>query len=369
MNATKPLIIIPTYNEADNIKKLIEEINKLTIKFYILIVDGHSFDGTPKIVGNLNNFNKSIFLINQTKKNGLGGAYKEGLAWAIKRDFSHIISMDADFSHDPNYIPVLLKKCLGGYDIVIGSRYIEGGKIVGWKWHQYLNSKIANIVSRFLLGLNPKDVTAGFKCYSRNFITSLNLNKLVSSGYAFQVEMIFLAQVGNFKIAEIPITFSDRKFGKSKISGEIINSSKSIFMLSLRRTTIKQFIKFAIVGVINTAIDWLVYWAIISLFSVSAQNLKQIAKAFSFIVSATGSFIMNRKWTFESTNKKIYIEASKFFIISIFGLFANNVIFYFVTAKLKFSDIIGLIFATALIMFWNFFANKYWTFKNVGDNL
>lgn len=362
MKKYRPLIIMPTYNEIDNIAKIIDQILNLPVKFEILVVDDNSPDKTGEVAKAIAKKNSRVFFLHREIKDGHGNAYKAGIRWARQQDFTHIISMDADFSHDPKYLPKLFE--LGQkYDVVTGSRYVPGGKIVGWQWFRYLNSWGANIFTRLLLGLKPRDITSGFKCYSRRFIDNLNLDQLISAGYSFQVEMIFYAQRGGFSIAETPIVFVDRRAGQSKISGELKKSAVIVLRLATRRRGLRQLIKFAIVGAVNTIIDWLVYWLIITVTGWNVQILKQLAKALSFTVSATSSYIMNRQWTFRSTNSNISREALKFFLVSSFGLVLNNLFFYIITGILGYRDIFGLIIATALVTFWNFFANRHWTFK------
>lgn len=362
MKKNKPLVIIPTYNEAENIAKLIKDILVLPPKLEVLVIDDNSPDGTGRIVEKITQDNNRVKILHRAVKDGHGNAYKLGFRWALQKNFTHLISMDADFSHDPKHLLQLLK--LGEkYDVIIGSRYIPGGKIIGWQWFRYLNSWGANIFTRLLLGLAPHDVTSGFRCYSRKFIKSLNLDELIARGYAFQVEMVFNAQRNGFSIKEIPITFIDRRAGQSKIAGELKKSAIIVLRLALQRQGLRQLIKFGLVGIINTLIDWLTYWLVITATGWNLQILKQIAKALSFVVSASSSYVMNRKWTFRSTNQNITKEASKFFIVASFGLILNNLFFYIITGIFGYRDIFGLIIATALVTGWNFLANKYWTFR------
>jgi len=362
----KYLICIPTYNEAENIENLLKTISKLKLSNVdILVIDDNSPDGTSNIVKKLDQskkLNNQLFVLDRKKKEGLGKAYVAAFKWALAKKYDFVFSMDADFSHDPKYLPEMIKQSKN-YDVVIGSRYIPGGRVEGWEWYRYANSYGANFVTRMLLGLKPKDATAGFKCYSKKFLQSLNLDKIIAGGYAFQVEMINLAQDGDFSITEIPITFADRRAGQSKISGELKRSAMTVWQLAVRKQSYRQFVKFAVVGAINTVVDWAVYFLIMKFTGWSTQSLKQIAKALSFIVSATSSYIMNRVWTFRSKDKQVLKQAGKFFAVALVGLGLNNFIFYIITGILHWKDIFGLIIATGLVLFWNFFANKRWTFK------
>jgi dolichol-phosphate mannosyltransferase len=362
----KTLIIIPTYNEQENIANLIESLRNLKISnLEILVVDDSSPDGTGDIVTHESKKpGLAIHLLTQTTKGGLGKAYANGFQWAIKHDYTHVISMDADFSHDPKYVPEMLKVD-ENVGIVIGSRYIKGGGIVGWDTKRYLNSYGANIVTRIALGLKPKDVTAGYKRYTREFLESIDYKHIIASGYAFQVEMIYEAQNYGFSIVEIPIIFADRRVGQSKISGELKRSAKVVWKLTKKREGVRQFIKFCIVGAINTIVDWAFYAIFKTFIGSSTQTLKQIAKACSFVIAATSSYIMNRKWTFRSTDNQILKQAIKFIAISVGGLVINNSVFYLITSPkfLHLADILGLISGTAIATFWNFFGNRKWTFK------
>lgn len=365
MNTT--LIVIPTFNEKENIARLIDEIKRQKVPADILVVDDNSPDGTGKIVQRISQKEKWVHILSRKKKEGLGRAYVAGFKWGLDHNYKKLISMDADFSHPVEALPRLIELC-DSRTVVIGSRYIKGGKIVGWKWQRYINSWGANFVTRLLLHLGPKDATAGFKCYPREFLEKINLDKIQAAGYAFQVEMILLAQEANFKIVETPIVFTDRVAGRSKIQGELVKSAKIVFKLATQKKSYRQFVKFAIVGAINTGVDWAVFYPLKFLLSrslpiLSLQEAKQTAKAFSFIVSAASSYIMNRVWTFRSKDRKIIAQAGRFLIVAGSGLLLNSLIFYFVTATLHFRDIFGLVIATLIVFIWNFFINRNWTFK------
>jgi len=364
----KKICVIPTYNEKENIINLLKTIFKLKISnLDILVVDDNSPDKTSQIVKlylKENKLENRIFVLDRTKKEGLGRAYVAGFKWALSKKYNKIISMDADFSHDPKYLPELLKKS-EDYDVVIGSRYIKDGKIVGWQWFRYLNSWGANFMTRMLLGLKPKDATAGFKCYSDNFLTKINLDNIISSGYAFQVEMINLAQENGFSITEIPITFVDRRVGQSKISGELRRSIKAVFELMKRKKFYRQFIKFGVVGLTGTLIDLGIYNILALIFGINIY----FARTISFILAATNNYILNRRWTFRNKNKNVAKQFSKFFLISLAGLGLNLIIMKFcqqlvVNVHSEFLKLnIPVIIAIVIVLFWNFFINKYWTFK------
>jgi len=361
----KYLVIIPTYNEKQNIGRLIPEVFKQDQRVDILIVDDNSPDGTAVIVKRLSKKNNRLNLIERPGKLGLGTAYRDGFIWGLKRNYDYFISMDADFSHSPKALPTMIELAEKNPSmIILGSRYIRGGKIVNWDFKRHFNSHVANWVTRILLGTRAKDSTAGFKCYPRDFIEAVNLKSLVASGYAFQVEMLFLAKEKSFAVKEFPITFHDRKSGVSKISGELKRSSWIVLRLAFRRRIVRQFIKFGVVGFICSLIDWAVFFAIKFLTGWEIQYLKQIIKGISFIVSATFSYILNRTWTFRSADRAIMRQAGLFFVMASIGLGLNNVIFYLITGIIGWPDIAGLVIATIIVMFWNFTANKLLVFKN-----
>jgi len=213
----KPIIVIPTYNERDNIGKLITRIFSNGVEnLEIIVVDDSSPDGTANVVKSLQ-AQYPVSLIERKGKFGLGSAYIAGFRRALDIGATHIFEMDADFSHDPDDIP-LLYKTGNDYDLVIGSRKIEGGRIIGWGWIRKFMSNGAMWLSRTLLGLKAKDVTSGFRCYKRRVLESIKLNEIRSNGYAFQEEMLYRTQKAGFLISEVPVSFIDRQEGKSKLS-------------------------------------------------------------------------------------------------------------------------------------------------------
>lgn len=217
------LVIIPTYNEKENIENLIRKVFQLTPSFHILIVDDNSPDGTGNIVKNLKNeFKETLFLLERPGKQGLGTAYISGFKWALEHGYEFIFEMDADFSHDPNDLVRLNDACQNGADLSIGSRYKSGVNVVNWPMGRVLISYFASAYVRFITGMNIRDTTAGFKCYRRMVLETINLDKIRFKGYAFQIEMKFLTWKYGFNIVEIPIIFTDRKMGTSKMSGKIV---------------------------------------------------------------------------------------------------------------------------------------------------
>ena len=218
------LIIIPTYNEAENIEAVIKKVIDLEDKNDILVIDDNSPDGTSKIVENLKNIhNNRVFLINREKKSGLGSAYKAGFKWALENNYFYIFEMDADMSHDPNEIKNLkIQLIQNKYDVVVGSRYIKGVSVVNWPLSRIFLSYAANLYVRIITGMPIKDATSGFVGYTKNALSSIELSEIKFNGYAFQIEMKFKLWKKNFKLKEHQIIFVNRKLGKSKMNHSII---------------------------------------------------------------------------------------------------------------------------------------------------
>ena len=221
----KPLVIIPTYNEKENILKLVPEITSMDENFNVLIVDDNSPDGTGAVADEMSRKFPAVSVIHREKKEGLGKAYIAGFKWALERDFDPIFEMDGDFSHDKKYLPVFLER-INDFDLVIGSRYQNGRiSVVNWDIKRVLLSTAANYYARIVTGVPISDATAGFKCFRRKVLEKIDLEKVLSEGYSFQIEMNWRAYRKGFKIGEIPIIFYERKHGDSKMSGSIIKEA------------------------------------------------------------------------------------------------------------------------------------------------
>ncbi len=219
----KALIIIPTYNEAENIVRLINKILSLNIQnaeLEILIIDDNSVDGTSSLVKNMNS--NKIHVIDRERKLGLGTAYIRGFKYAIENNYDYVYEMDADFSHDPDSLPNFIEKLNEGYDLVIGSRYIHGIAVVNWPLSRLMISIGAGYYTRLITFLPVKDVTAGFMCYNVSSLKQIDLDKVKSNGYSFQIEMKYRMWKKKFKLIEIPIVFIDRRAGVSKMSRKIV---------------------------------------------------------------------------------------------------------------------------------------------------
>ncbi len=221
------LVIIPTYNEKENIEKIIHAVFDLPIEYHVLVIDDGSPDGTAAIVKRMQEeFPTRLFLVERSGKLGLGTAYIAGFKWAIEHKYDYIFEMDADFSHNPNDLLALYKACAeDGADLAIGSRYITGVNVVNWPMGRVLMSYCASMYVRTVLGVDIRDTTAGFVCYRRQVLETLELDKIRFKGYAFQIEMKFTAYKCGFKIKEVPIIFINRVLGTSKMSGGIFSEA------------------------------------------------------------------------------------------------------------------------------------------------
>ena len=228
MTTSDCIVIIPTYNEKENIEKIIRAINGLEKQFHILVIDDGSPDGTAAIVKRLmqSEFAGRLFLEERSGKLGLGTAYIHGFKWALSRNYEYVFEMDADFSHDPADLPRLYAACHNdGYDLAIGSRYVSGVNVVNWPMGRVLMSYFASKYVRLVTGFKVHDTTAGFKCYRRKVLETIDLDKIKMKGYGFQIEMKYTTFRLGFNITEVPIIFVDRKEGTSKMSSGIFGEA------------------------------------------------------------------------------------------------------------------------------------------------
>lgn len=219
------LVIIPTYNEKENIEKIIRKVFSLPYLFEILIIDDGSPDGTAQIVQELQNEFPALHLEQRKGKLGLGTAYIHGFKWALERRYEYIFEMDADFSHNPDDLVRLREACINGADLAIGSRYVKGVNVVNWPMGRVLMSYFASMYVRIITGINIQDATAGFKCYRRKVLETIPMHKIKFVGYAFQIEMKFTAIKFGFNVVEVPIIFTDRTEGTSKMSTRIFREA------------------------------------------------------------------------------------------------------------------------------------------------
>ena len=227
MQLSDSIVIIPTYNERENIENIIRAVFGLDKVFHILVIEDGSPDGTATIVKTLQQeFPERLFMIERKGKLGLGTAYITGFKWALEHAYEYIFEMDADFSHNPNDLPRLYNKCaVEGYDVAIGSRYVSGVNVVNWPMGRVLMSYFASKYVRIITGLPIHDTTAGFKCYRREVLETIGLDGIRFKGYAFQIEIKFTAYKCGFKIAEVPVIFVNRELGTSKMNGSIFGEA------------------------------------------------------------------------------------------------------------------------------------------------
>ena len=227
------LVIIPTYNEVDNIKPLVTKVLNLGLNLHVLIVDDNSPDGTGKMAERLASEDSAVKVLHRSGKLGLGTAYSSGFRCALEQGYNHIVTMDADFSHPPDRIPALVAEARR-YDVVIGSRYVPGGRVIGSPRLRRFISRGANFLATRLLRLQARDCTAGFRCYRRAVLESIDFESILSTGYSFLIEMTYRCQRAGFTVGEVPITFRDRVRGQSKITRtEIVRAFYTLIRLRM----------------------------------------------------------------------------------------------------------------------------------------
>lgn len=238
----KKLIVIATYNERDNVTPLLAEVYAYAPEAHVLVIDDNSPDKTYEVIEDLANnlYKDKLFLLKRAGKLGLGTAYVAGFTWGITHKYDVIMEMDADFSHNPKYLPKFFEE-IKTNDLVIGSRYINGGGVANWSLGRKIISRGGSLYSRIILGLSVQDLTGGFKCYRREVLETIDVNQLKSNGYSFQIEGTYKTFLNKFKIKEIPIVFEDRRLGQSKMSGAIF--LEALLMVLKLRLHKREFIK------------------------------------------------------------------------------------------------------------------------------
>jgi len=218
----RPLVVIPTYNESENIERMLARIRECLPEAGILVVDDGSPDGTGDLVKAVAAEDPDVHLLARAAKSGLGSAYRAGFAWGLERGYDAFVEIDADFSHDPAALPTLVAPIGEGVDVVIGSRYVKGGSIPNWAWYRHLLSRGGNLYASAMLGLHVADSTAGYRVYSARILERLGLERIRAEGYGFQIEMTYRAKQHGAVIREVPISFVDREMGQSKMSSVIV---------------------------------------------------------------------------------------------------------------------------------------------------
>jgi dolichol-phosphate mannosyltransferase len=215
------LVIVPTYNERDNLLQIVDAVLAELPAAHVLVVDDNSPDGTGALADEIAADKASVHVLHRPGKQGLGTAYVAGFKWALARDYQFLFEMDCDFSHDPKYLPEMLRCARAGADLVLGSRYVDGGGTVNWGPMRKFISRGGSLYARTILGVGVRDLTGGFKCFRRHVLEALDLDTVSAQGYGFQIEMTFRALRRGFRVEEIPITFVDRRVGQSKMSKKI----------------------------------------------------------------------------------------------------------------------------------------------------
>ncbi len=218
----RPLVVVPTYNESENIERIVRRVHECLPAAGILVVDDGSPDGTANLVDVVASELPDVHLLARHQKSGLGSAYRAGFAWGLERGYDAFVEIDADFSHDPAALPTLLAPLEEGYDVAIGSRYVSGGSIPKWAWHRHLLSRGGNLYASTMLGLGVADSTAGYRAYTERILRRLDLDRIRAEGYGFQIEMTYRSKQHGAAITEVPISFVDRTAGESKMSSVIV---------------------------------------------------------------------------------------------------------------------------------------------------
>lgn len=225
MPSKDTVVIVPTYNEAGTLDSLMKELDSLASSFDVLMVDDNSPDGTGAMIENFQKTRPWLHLMKRPGKQGLGKAYLAGFGWALSRGYEHIVEMDADLSHNPQDVIRLVEKCRSGFDLAIGSRYLDGIRIINWPISRLIISFCGSIYTRFWTGLPVTDPTSGFKCFRSHVLKAIDLDQVYSNGYVFQIEMDLYSWKLGFKVAEVPIVFTERQLGKSKMSAAIVQEA------------------------------------------------------------------------------------------------------------------------------------------------
>ncbi|MBS9371971.1 polyprenol monophosphomannose synthase [Rhodococcus sp. B50] len=223
--SARTLVIIPTYNERENLGRIITRLHAALPHTHVLVVDDGSPDGTGALADELAAADERIAVLHRTEKNGLGAAYIAGFRWGLAHDYTVLVEMDADGSHAPEQLHLLLEKVDAGADLVLGSRYVPGGTVVNWPWHREVLSRGGNIYSRLALGVSIQDITGGYRAYRREVLEKLDLDAIASHGYCFQVDLAWRTLQAGFTVAEVPITFTEREIGESKMNGNIVQEA------------------------------------------------------------------------------------------------------------------------------------------------
>lgn len=314
MSAERCLVVVPTYDEADNVACLLDAVRAAAPYADVLVVDDNSPDGTAAIVAGRADFGRQVFLLERPGKAGLGAAYRAGFAWALEHGYDRVAQMDADLSHPPARVPALFE-ALDDADVAVGSRYVAGGGVRNWAWRRRLLSWAGNVYVRLVLGTGVRDNTAGFKAFRRAALEAIGVLASESSGYAFQIENTWRAAQAGLRIAEVPITFTDRTDGRSKMSGAIAVEALTRVLL-WRFSTVLMFLAVGGVGYIVDVVAFNVFRSVEPFRALDPAYARTLAVVLAILVNYVG----NRAWTWRdvaSEDRKR--ELTLFFGFSIVG--------------------------------------------------
>jgi dolichol-phosphate mannosyltransferase len=324
------LVAVPTYNEAENIEPLIQAVfDQIPLSAEILVIDDNSPDGTAAIVERLiQEYPKRLHILNRPEKQGLGKAYLAAFDWGLARGYDVFLEMDADFSHNPRYIPEMLEK-IRTCDVVIGSRNIKGGAVEGWTALRTFISRGGSFYSRAVLGCPVMDLTGGFNLWTRAALLKIDLGKIISKGYSFQVEMKYRAYAAGCLTTEVPIIFFDRKLGKSKMSRKIFLEAFTV-VWKIRKlaggdTGMDQFFKFAITGGLGTVTNLVIFFICADKLSFPEVPVSLAC----FLTAASQNYVINHKWSFRKNTMRKNLSVKKwllFICTSLFGLGVNLIV-------------------------------------------
>ena len=358
-------VIIPTYNEAGTIGELLERLESLGLELQVVVVDDGSTDGTIRIVEEASRRYGNIILVERGAKLGLGSALRDGLRKGLELGAELLVTMDADLSHDPLELPKLVGEG-APHRIVLGSRYVEGGCIVGWGLYRRLVSWGANFLTRLLTGVPSRDSTTGFRCYGAEVMRAV-LPHVRGIGYEFQVEVLSVAQRMGFEIVEVPITFVDRRMGRSKLSfGEMRRFLWILLRLFLESGEIGRALKFIAVGLSGLLVNEVVIW----LLTEVAGLYYLISGAISAEVSIVNNFIWNNYWTFSNrSGGGLLARFVRFNLARVFGIALGLLLLKLFTDLLRLHYLISNVFAILIVFVFNYLLSLFWVWRQpLGDS-
>ncbi|CAN5371479.1 hypothetical protein BH09ACT4_BH09ACT4_10330 [soil metagenome] len=312
------VVVIPTYNERESIGAVVGGVREAVPEAHIIVVDDGSPDGTGLFADQLAAADPRVHVLHRAEKAGLGAAYRAGFAWALSQNYDVIVEMDADGSHDPRQLPRLLG-ALSGADLAVGSRWVVGGDVVGWPAHRRLISKGGSWYTRLMLGIRQRDATSGFRAYRADALRTIDPASVASQGYSFQIELLWRAVRSNLNVREVPITFTDRTAGVSKMSWRtVVEAVLRVTGWSFRRPLIRQLIGFAAVGAIGFVLDVTVFNALrLTVLSPDhVQGGPLIAKGVSVAVAIFANWLGNRYWTFRDRRRSDVLRELMQFVVS-----------------------------------------------------